>query len=88
MAFFHDVLHHLQERAAYLQVLVPYMGLGRRIIVVDYDRNVEGVPHSDQPEMLISPAEVAGWMAEAGFDVSREWDLFDDRFVVRYTNRD
>lgn len=88
MAFFHDVLHHLQERAAYLQVLVPYMGLGSRIIVVDYDRNVEGVPHSDQPEMLISPAEVAGWMAEAGFDVSREWDLFDDRFVVRYTNRD
>lgn len=27
-------------------------------------------------------------MAEAGFDVSRKRDLFDDRFVVEYTKRD
>ena len=87
VAYFHDVLHHVQERAAYLEALVPYMGLESRIFVVDYDRNVEGVPHSNQPEMLISPAEVAGWMPEAGFDVSREWDLFDDRFVVEYSKR-
>ena len=88
VAFFHDVLHHVQERALYLQALAPYMAPGSRVFVVDYDRNVDGVPHSDQPAMLISPAEVAGWMAEAGFDVTEEWDLFDDRFVVEYTKRD
>ncbi|MDE0082693.1 MAG: class I SAM-dependent methyltransferase [Gammaproteobacteria bacterium] len=62
VAFFHDVLHHVQERAAYVQALVPYMGQESRIFVVDYDRNVEGVPHSDQPEMLIFPRRwPGGW---------------------------
>lgn len=88
VAFFHDVLHHIQERGRYLQALAPYMAPGSRIFVVDYDSNVEGVSHSDQPEMLISPREVAGWMSEAGFEVTQEWDLFDDRFVVEYTRRD
>ena len=34
-----------------------------------------------------SPAEVARWMDAAGFDVTREIDMFDDKFFVVYTKR-
>ena len=87
VAFFHDVLHHVEQREAYIQALARYMSIGSRIVVVDYDMNVEGVPHSNQPEMLISPEQVAGWMSSAGFEVTREIDMFDDKFFVVYTKR-
>jgi cyclopropane fatty-acyl-phospholipid synthase-like methyltransferase len=87
VAFFHDVLHHIQEREAYIRALGAYMPAGSRIVVVDYDMSVPGVPHSNQPEMLISPSQVAGWMAAAGFEPTREVEMFDDRFFVVYTKR-
>lgn len=87
VAFFHDVLHHVEQRAAYIQALAAYMPAGSRIVVVDYDKNVPGVPHSNQPEMLIGPDEVATWMSEAGFAVTREIEMFDDKFFVEYTKR-
>ncbi|HUF76824.1 MAG TPA: hypothetical protein VMM35_11130, partial [Longimicrobiales bacterium] len=67
--------------------LAQYMSVGSRIVVVDYDMNVEGVPHSNQPEMLIGPEQVAGWMRAAGFEVSREIEMFEDKFFVVYTKR-
>jgi predicted methyltransferase len=87
VAFFHDVLHHIEQREAYIRALAAYMPAGSRIVVVDYNADVPGVPHSDQPAMLIRPAEVARWMQAAGFDVTREVDMFDDKFFVVYTKR-
>jgi len=87
VAFFHDVLHHIEQRQAYIAALARYMSVGSRIVVVDYDMNVAGVPHSNQPEMLISPDQVAGWMRAAGFEPTREFDLFEDKFFVVYTKR-
>ncbi len=87
VAFFHDVLHHIQEREAYIRALAAYLPAGSRVVVVDYDKNVQGVPHSNQPEMLIGPDEVAAWMSAAGFDVTREVEMFEDKFFVVYTKR-
>ena len=87
VAFFHDVLHHVDDREAYLREVAKYMGPGSRMIVVDYNMNVEGIPHSNQPEMLISPQLVAGWMSDIGFEVSREIEMFDDKFFIVYSNR-
>lgn len=87
VAFFHDVLHHIQERAAYIRALAAYMPAGSRVVVVDYDKNVPGVPHANQPEMLIAPAEVDGWMSAAGFERTRSVDMFPDKFFVEYTKR-
>jgi ubiquinone/menaquinone biosynthesis C-methylase UbiE len=87
VAFLHDVLHHIEQREAYLRALAAYMPVGSRIVVVDYDMNVPGVPHSNQPEMLIGPDQVAGWMRAAGFDVTREVEMFPDKFFVVYTKR-
>ncbi len=58
------------------------------MVVVDYDMNKPGVPHGNQPEMLISPQQVAEWMAAAGFEVTREIDLFEEKFFVVFTKRD
>lgn len=88
VAFFHDVLHHIEARPEYLDIMAGYMAPGSRMIVVDYDKNVPGVPHSGQPEMLISPAEVADWMDQAGFRVTRVIEMFDDKFFVEYTRTD
>ena len=87
VAFFHDVLHHVDDREAYLREVAKYMGPGSRMIVVDYDMNVDGIPHSNQPEMLISPQQVAGWMSNIGFEVSHEIEMFDDKFFVVYSNQ-
>ena len=55
--------------------------------MVDYDKNVPTIPHADQPEMLIGPEDVRAWMSTAGFDVTREIEMFDDKFFVVYTKR-
>ncbi len=88
VAFIHDALHHIQEREAYIQALAAYMAPGSRIVVVDYDMNAPGVGHQDEPEMLIGPEQVADWMSSAGFEVSREHDLFNNKFFVEYTKAD
>lgn len=88
VAFLHDVLHHIGERGPYIRALASYVKPGGRIVVVDYDMNVEGVPHSNQPEMLISPDQVNGWMRAAGLELTREVGMFDDKFFVIYTKRD
>jgi tRNA A58 N-methylase Trm61 len=87
VAFFHDVLHHIEQREAYILTLATYMAPGSRIVVVDYNGDVQGIPHANQPEMVIRPAEVARWMDSAGFDLTREIDMFDDKFFVIYTKR-
>jgi tRNA A58 N-methylase Trm61 len=87
VAFLHDVLHHIEQRASYIQALASYLKPGGRIVVVDYDMNVAGVPHANQPEMLISPDQVAGWMRAAGLEMTREVGMFPDKFFVIYTKR-
>ena len=86
--FFHDVLHHIEGRQAYLRTAARYTAPGSRIVVVDYHGDREGVPHRGQPEMLITLQQVRGWMDAAGFDMTREFDLFEDKFFVVFTKRD
>ena len=88
VAFFHDVLHHISDRATYLQRTASSQRPGGRIVIVDYDMNVPGVPHSNQPEMLIGPDQVDGWMRAAGLELTREVAMFDDKFFVIYTKQD
>jgi ubiquinone/menaquinone biosynthesis C-methylase UbiE len=85
VAFFHDVLHHIEQRQSYLARVASYLKAGGRIVVVDYDMNVPGVPHANQPEMLISPEQVDGWMRAAGLRLTRRVEMFEDKFFVIYT---
>ncbi|MDX1566324.1 MAG: class I SAM-dependent methyltransferase [Longimicrobiales bacterium] len=84
VAFFHDVLHHIEDRQAYLRNTAAYMAPGSRIAVVDYRGGHPDAPHGDRPEMQITQDEVTDWMEAAGFELLREIELFDEKFFVVY----
>ena len=88
VAFFHDVLHHVAERGPYLERVASYVKPGGRIVVVDYYKNLPGNPHARQPEMLIGPEDVDGWMRAAGLRLTRRVEMFEDKFYVIYTKQD
>jgi arsenite methyltransferase len=85
--FFRDVLHHVEGRAAYIRETAKYVPNGSRIVVVDYYGGHPDAPHGDQPELQITLEEVRGWMDQAGLTMTREIDLFDDKFFVVFTKR-
>ncbi|MCH6570779.1 MAG: class I SAM-dependent methyltransferase [Acidobacteria bacterium] len=82
VAFFHDVLHHIEHRQAYLKKLATYLEPDGRVVVIDLIFDRPDGPHRNQPEMHITQEQVRRWMAAAGFPVMQEIDLFDDKFFV------
>ena len=86
VAFFHDVLHHIEDRAGYLKNLARYVKASGRVVIIDLDS--ERGPHRDQPELQVSQDEVTMWMADAGFRLAEEYYLFDDgKWFVVYSRR-
>ena len=88
VAFFHDVIHHIDAREAYLQTVATYMAPGGRVVVVDYHGGHPNAPHGDQPELQITLAEVREWMLLAGYEMTQEFDLFEEKFFVVFTQRE
>jgi ubiquinone/menaquinone biosynthesis C-methylase UbiE len=84
LAFLHDVLHHIQDRAGYLETLGGYIPPGARVAIVDYDAAHSATPHQNEPEMLITPQQVDGWMSAAGFHRAEAIDLFEEKFYYIY----
>jgi predicted methyltransferase len=82
LAFFHDVLHHVEDRAGYLKSLAQYITPSGRIAVVELDP-VKG-SHRDDPQLRLTKEQVAAWMADAGFKPVEEFKLFDDKWFVVY----
>ncbi len=81
LAFFHDVLHHIEDRAGYLKNLSRYVNPGGRIAIIE-----RGHRRPNQREMHMSQEQVTAWMADAGFRPAEEYDLFDDgKWFVVYT---
>jgi SAM-dependent methyltransferase len=82
LAFFHDVLHHIEDRAGYLKTLARYIAPNGRIFVVDFEGG-KG-PHSSQKELQVSREDLAGWMKAAGFVQISESKLFADKYVLTF----
>ena len=80
VAFFHDVLHHVADRPAYLKSVVRYLEPGGRIAVIEF--NPADSPHRDQPELVVSKEQATGWMSEAGFKVAEDIQLFADKWFL------
>ena len=87
LAFFHDVLHHIQDRQGYIRALDRYMAPGSRVAIVDYNARHPATPHQDEPAMLITPEDVDGWMREAGYLLEEEVELFEEKFYRIYRKR-
>jgi ubiquinone/menaquinone biosynthesis C-methylase UbiE len=85
VALFHDVLHHIEDRPGYLKTMATYMKPDSRIAVVDMPATG---PHRDHKELVITPEQVDGWMAEAGFERAQSFDgLPDSRWFIVYRRK-
>jgi ubiquinone/menaquinone biosynthesis C-methylase UbiE len=83
--FFHDVLHHVDDRAAYLKSLGPYLKPAGRVVHIDYEAG-QG-PHAKQPELQVTRDQLGALMAAAGFTQSDDVKLFQDRYFLVYSKR-
>jgi cyclopropane fatty-acyl-phospholipid synthase-like methyltransferase len=85
VALFHDVIHHVENRAAYLKTLAGYLGRAGRIVVVDYEGG-QG-PHRGQPELEVTREQLAGWMKDAGLAQVDDVKLFPDKYFLVFARK-
>jgi ubiquinone/menaquinone biosynthesis C-methylase UbiE len=85
LAFMHDVLHHVQDREAYLKSAAAYIKPGGRFAFVEFYA-VLG-PHRADPTLQVTNVQLRQWMAGLGFEQTDELRLFEDRWFVIYTRR-
>ncbi|MGE3178601.1 MAG: class I SAM-dependent methyltransferase [Vicinamibacterales bacterium] len=78
LAFFHDVLHHIADRPAYLRNLARAIAPGGRIAIIERRAGRAG-------EMHLTPAEVTAMLADAGFGKAQTIDLFAEKSFVVYS---
>ena len=80
LAFMHDVLHHIEDRAAYVAALSKYLKPDARVAVIDY--KPERSPHKDRPAMLVSKEDARALFATIGLKPIDDVALFDDKWFV------
>jgi len=83
LAFMHDVLHHVEDRAGYLKSAGAYVKPNGRFVVIDF--KAEQSPHKDQPNLIVSEEQVTGWMKAAGFGKVQKVDLFPDKYFLIFS---
>jgi ubiquinone/menaquinone biosynthesis C-methylase UbiE len=73
LAFINDVLHHIENRGAYLKALGTYLKPSGRIAIIEMNKDDPNTPHRKQPELLVSRQEIDKWMSDAGFKLAQEY---------------
>jgi ubiquinone/menaquinone biosynthesis C-methylase UbiE len=82
LAFINDVLHHIQDRQAYLKALAGYLKPNGRIAVIEFVPELGG--HKDQPELQVTERQGAVLMAAAGLKPLEKVELFKEKWFVIY----
>ena len=85
VALFHDVIHHVEQRAEFIKTLAGYLAPSGRIIVVDYEPG-KG-PHTGQPQLEVSREQLTTWMRAAGFTQVDDVKLFAEKYVLVFGKR-
>jgi 2-polyprenyl-3-methyl-5-hydroxy-6-metoxy-1,4-benzoquinol methylase len=81
VVLFHDVLHHIKDRAEYLKATARYVKPGGRIAIVELPPDGS---HKDEPELVVTKEQVKGWMKDAGFAPVQEFDGIPGKWFVVY----
>jgi len=82
VALFHDVLHHIQDRAGYLKAMAGYMKPQGRIAIVELPPTGS---HKDDPSLIVTKDQAAGWMSDPGFKPVQEFDgLNEGKWFIVY----
>jgi 2-polyprenyl-3-methyl-5-hydroxy-6-metoxy-1,4-benzoquinol methylase len=85
VALFHDVLHHIEDRAGYLKAMAGYMKPNGRIAVVELPPTGS---HKDEPALVVTKDQVKGWMADAGFTPVEEFGgLNEGKWFIVYARK-
>jgi len=85
VALFHDVLHHIEDRAGYLKSTAKYLKPTGRIAIVELPPTGS---HKDDPSLVVTKDQVKGWMADAGFAPVQEFDgLNEGKWFVVYARK-
>jgi ubiquinone/menaquinone biosynthesis C-methylase UbiE len=81
VALFHDVLHHIENRAGFLKATTSYVKPGGRVAIIELPADGS---HKNEPSLVVTREQVNGWMAAAGFKPVQEFDGLTERkwFVV------
>ncbi len=86
LAFFHDVLHHVEDPAGYLKNLERYLNPEGRVAIID--RDGDHGPGGAQGDMATSRGELTQWLVDAGFRPAEEhFDVFSNKFFVVYSKQ-
>lgn len=84
VVLFHDVLHHIKDRAGYLKAVAGYLKPGGRIAVVELPPDGS---HKDEPELVVTKDQVKDWMGAAGFAPVQEFDGLQGKWFVVYARK-
>jgi ubiquinone/menaquinone biosynthesis C-methylase UbiE len=85
LAFFHDVLHHIEQRDAYLKKVASYLKPDGRIAVIELDADHADSSHRNEPKLQVRREQLQLWMAAAGLEKQEEIsNLFEDKWFVIY----
>ena len=84
LALFHDVLHHIKDRAGYLKAVAGYLKPGGRIAIVELPPDGS---HKDEPELVVTKDQVKDWMGAAGFAPVQEFDGLQGKWFVVYARK-
>ena len=76
VALFHDVLHHIEDRAGYLKATAQYVKPTGRVAIVELPPDGS---HKDDPALVVTQAQVNAWMDAAGFKPVQEITGLNER---------
>jgi ubiquinone/menaquinone biosynthesis C-methylase UbiE len=81
LVLFHDVLHHIEDRAGYLKAVATYLTPTGRIAVVELPPDGS---HKDEPKLVVTKDQVKEWMAAAGLKPIEEFDGLEGKWFIVY----
>ena len=73
VAFFHDVVHHIEDRPGYLKQVTRYLKPAGRFAIVELD--AETGAHRNDPKLQITKDQLKSWLADLGFVQTAEYRL-------------
>ena len=83
--FFCDVLHHIENRAAYYKKLNMALKPGGRIVVIDFHK--KATPVGPPAAMRLSAEEVMGEFDQAGFRKTNQFDFLPYQYFLVFERK-
>jgi len=85
LIFFCDVLHHIENRAAYYPKVAKALKPGGRVVIIDFYKRE--LPVGPPPSMKIAEEEVIAEFRQAGFTLSKRADILPYQYFLFFEKR-